>query len=231
MNIAFVLKIIDHCTDSERAENVDNFTGPPIYIVQELDRQLETWRLQLPSRLQWTEADIYSAEDTGTIQDTDAEAGASPSQKSQLNQVGAEILAAELRARFYYAQFILGRPFIFKALHFAEFMNDQDAEYCAQAIRSACLWPAVLSPARHQKRLLPHLFTWTQNFIAILTILWMSRRNDCLGQICREKLDEEWVERMVGQMLFWIKDIKQIDNIAEWSWHFLQPLFSIPNHQ
>lgn len=146
--------------------------------------------------------------------------------QSYLSADGLAILVAELRARFYYAKFLLGRPFIFKALHFPETMKERETEYCASAIEAGCLWPAALAPVRSKKRLLPHLFTWTQNFIAILSILWISRSNECLRQICTEWLDDSKLEGVLMEMMHWLRDVRQIDGIAEWGWQFLHPLFS-----
>lgn len=47
----------------------------------------------------------------------------------------------ELRTRFYYARYILYRPFIFKALHFPQLVNEQDEEYCASAVGKSHAYP------------------------------------------------------------------------------------------
>lgn len=206
---------------------MNEYTGPPLHVIRELSRQLDTWRTQLPGVLQWSDEDLIKVpeEDPRTSRAGDYTIGMPQPGGNTPTRAGAEILAVELRARFYYARFILGRPFIFKALHFASLMNAQDAEYCVSAIYAACLWPAALAPARHKKRLLPHLFTWTQNFIALLTILWIQRHNAYLRELCQEKMDPEFVEQVIEEMLHWIRDVKQIDGIAGWSWHFLHPMF------
>jgi hypothetical protein len=198
-----------------------------------MSRQLDAWRAWLPRDLQWTDEDVsgHAAHASGAAEEPRDKrpfhsAAAASQSSTPRNAIGVELLTAELRARFYFARFILCRPFIFKALHFAQLFNARDAEYCAYAIRDACLLPLALSRARHYKRLLPHLFTWTQNFIAILLILWISKHNDCLREICSERLDGQIIEDTTVQMLHWIKDVKQIDSIAEWSWQILQPLFS-----
>ena len=205
-----------------------DYNGPPLHVIRELSRQLDAWRGRLPTALQWSDDNLYVVpeEDPSATRPVDFTAGLTPlGGETYLTRAGAEILAVELRARFYYARFILGRPFIFKALHFSELMDDQDTEYCASALHAACLWPTALAPVRHKKRLLPHLFTWTQSFIALLTVLWISRRHDTLRAICDERLGEERVEEVAKEMLHWIRDVKQIDGIAAWSWNFLRPMF------
>ena len=218
---------------SGRSENLHNYSGPPANITQELVRQLEEWREKLPAALRWSDQNVVGVSRENPRSKPPVEltmAMLGERSNSHITRAGAEILAVELRARFYYAQFILGRPFIFKALHFPEIMTAEDAEHCAHAIRAACCLPIALSRARNKKRLLPHLFTWTQNFVAILSILWISHHNECLRQICEKKLDSAWVREMVAQMLHWLQDVRQIDSIAEWSWRFLNPLFSNKSH-
>ena len=136
------------------------------------------------------------------------------------------MVAAELRTRFYYARFILYRPFVFKALHFPQLMVSRDVECCALAIKSACLWPIAMAPTKERKRLIPHLFTWTQNFIGILLILWILQNDDRLCHFYMEQLDFIEVQRTTSLLWQWLEDIKQVDGIAEWSWRMLHPLFA-----
>lgn len=138
-----------------------------------------------------------------------------------------DIITGQLRTRFYYARFMMYRPFVYKALHFPELMTPQDCDCCALAIQSACLWPLALAPCKNKKRLVPHLFTWTQNFVGILLILRMTAENECLKAICDEKVNKEDMERTVVLLLDWIRDVKQVEGIAEWSWKILEPLYTI----
>ena len=137
-------------------------------------RQLHSWQAFLPAVLQWSDDDIFSDADLDPIDEGDADTVGLLFGR----ELGPDLLNAELRTRFYYAHFILYRPFSFKALHLPHLMSAHDAQYCALAIRAACTWPVTLAPARERKRLIPHLFTWTQSFTGILLILWMSRNNE-----------------------------------------------------
>lgn len=194
--------------------------------MQELGRQLDSWRVQLPVPLQWSDDELAGALNLGTSP-TDARSSSTlPTTDfdAYFTNVGLEMTAVEIRARFYFARFILGRTYIFKALHFPAKMEEKDVELCGSAIAAGCMLPAALAPARQNKRLLPHLFTWTQNFIAMLIILRTARTNECLRNICEECIAAKHLEHATSEMLHWIRDVKQIDGIADWSWRFLPGL-------
>ena len=187
-----------------------------------MSRQLEAWRAGLPKILQWLEEDVSNTDND--IPDVDT-SGPRVLSIADTQVVSLSVLTSELRTRYYFARFILYRPFIFKALHFPTLMNSHDSSSCAYALKSACLWPITMAPAKNFKRFIPHLFTWTQNFIGILMILWMTQHNDCLSQIASNYLDQDSVNNTIRLTLHWIDDVKQMDGIAEWSWQLLEPLF------
>ena len=137
-----------------------------------------------------------------------------------------DVVTAQLRTRFYYARFMLYRPFVYKALHFPELMTVDDATCCGLAIKSACAWPMAMAPTKDKKRLVPHLFAWTQNFMGILLILRMTYENDILRQICDDQVNRDDIQKTAALMLDWIRDVKQVDGIAEWNWKILEPLFA-----
>lgn len=61
--------------------------------------------------------------------------------------------------------------------------------------------------------------------MGILLILRMTRESGVLRQICDESIKPEDLQRTAALMLDWIRDVKQLDGIAEWSWGILEPLF------
>ena len=204
-----------------------NYSGPPIKLVQELIYQLDTWRNALPQRLQWSDKERFGF--------TEIEAATtSPrfSFFSSLRNVGpgkidhnVDIAVAQLRTRFYHARFLVHRPFVYKALHARELMTPGDRARCSLAIDAACLWPLSLAPPKNKKRLVPHLFSWTQNFLAMLLVLQMFRNDEDLGDICKEGgVAAEDIEGSIGSMIGWLEDIKQEDGIAEWSVRVLSPV-------
>jgi hypothetical protein len=105
-------------------------------------------------------------------------------------------------------------------------MTKDDAECCALAIQSVCLWPLIMAPPKDKKRLVPHQFTWTQDIVSILLILRMTRDEGMFKRICEERVDLSDLDSTIMLMLDWVKDVKQLDGIAEWSWELLEPLFT-----
>lgn len=198
-----------------------------MHLIKELARQLESWRSLLPRPLQWSDSDKFDFPNTKPAGHRPADTlfvldqGPVPvNHRSNL-----DIITAQLRTRFYYARFMIYRPFVYKALHFPELMTPDDVTCCALAIQSACLWPLAMAPPKNKKRLVPHLFTWTQNFMGILLILRMTTENECLKQICDERVNRDELERTASLMLDWLRDVKQVDGIADWSWNILSPLY------
>jgi hypothetical protein len=210
------------------AELSEDYGGPPVHVIKELARQLESWRSLLPRPLQWSDNDKTEFPNMGSAsrQGTDSLFSMDQGSVPINHRNNLDIMTAQLRTQFYYARFMIYRPFVYKALHFPELMTEEDQICCALAIQSACLWPLILAPPKNKKRLVPHLFTWTQNFVGILLILRMTTENECLKKICNERVNRKDLEQTTTLMLEWIQDIKQVDGIAEWSWKMLGPLYS-----
>jgi len=83
-----------------------------------------------------------------------------------------------------------------------------------------------MSTCKDRKRLVPVLFAWTQNFLGVLLILRMITVNDCMGQIARDYLDANEIKDTVLLLLNWMRDMKQVDGIAEWSWNILAAMYN-----
>ncbi|THW79380.1 hypothetical protein D6D19_01255 [Aureobasidium pullulans] len=217
-----------HCSSNATAELSEDYGGPPVHVIKELARQLESWRSLLPRPLQWSDNDKTEFPNMGSAsrQGTDSLFSMDQGSVPINHRDNLDIMTAQLRTQFYYARFMIYRPFVYKALHFPELMTEEDQICCALAIQSACLWPLILAPPKNKKRLVPHLFTWTQNFVGILLILRMTTENECLKKICNERVNRKDLEQTTTLMLEWIQDIKQVDGIAEWSWKMLGPLYS-----
>ncbi|PQE04635.1 hypothetical protein CJF30_00004406 [Rutstroemia sp. NJR-2017a BBW] len=140
-----------------------------------------------------------------------------------------DIQVALLRTRYYYAKYMVYRPFVYKALHFPERMMQEDAESVAECLRSCLLWPLLLSPPSRRKRLIPYLFCWSQNFLGILLILHLAKHNTMLKDIAENLCGERYqrdVDLSVQLMLDWISDLKEAkDPMAEWCWKVLRGIY------
>ncbi|KAK3058886.1 hypothetical protein LTR09_000451 [Extremus antarcticus] len=213
---------------ASETETTESYGGPPVHVIRELARQLDSWRSLLPRPLQWSDTDKFDFPATAPNVRRPAEPLFSPDQGHVPigHKFNLDVVTAQLRTRFYYARFMMYRPFVYKALHFPELMSTDDENCCALAIKSACLWTMAMAPPKNKKRLVPHLFAWTQNFMGILLILRMTTENECLRVICEGQVNAEEIQRTAHLMLDWIKDVKQMDGIAEWSWRILEPLYS-----
>jgi hypothetical protein len=106
-------------------------------------------------------------------------------------------------------------------------MTADDRVKCAFAIDAACLWPLSLAPPKNKKHLIPHLFSWTQNFLAMIFVLRMCRTSRCLSDVCHERgVAEDDRESAISSMIRWLEDVRQVDEIADWSIRLLGPALS-----
>jgi hypothetical protein len=214
--------------DTVDITNSDKYKEPPPHMIEELTSQLQSWRATLPARLHWNDGDKF---------DFRAARGQNPpGQQSIFNRqspIGSprepgydiDMAVAHLRTRFYHTQFLINRPFVYKALHVPELMTPDDRIKCSYAIKTACTWPLYLTPPICGKHLVPHLFAWTQNFMAMLCILRLCQRDVFLGEICREGgIKREEMQRSSSLMVEWLEDVRQVDGIADWSIRILEPL-------
>lgn len=232
----FIVLICAHTpylASTTQPESSDGYGGPPLTVIREMSRQLESWRSLLPRPLQWQDNEKLEFPNIDVGSRRPNEPLFSPDQGPVPigHKYNLDLVTAQLRTRFYYARFMMYRPFVYKALHFPELMDAEDEYCCGVAIKAALLWPIALAPPKNKKRLVPHLYAWTQNFLGILLILRMTTENECLRQICEEHVDRDDIHKTVALMLEWFRDVRQVDGIAEWSWQILDPLYSVHNGQ
>ncbi|PIA95088.1 hypothetical protein CB0940_08360 [Cercospora beticola] len=222
-----------HESSSTQSESSDDYGGPPVTVIREMARQLESWRSLLPRPLQWQDTEQLDFPNIDITGRRPNEPLFSPDQGPVPigHKYNLDLVTAQLRTRFYYARFMMYRPFVYKALHFPELMTEEDANYCGLAIRASLLWPMAMAPPKNKKRLVPHLFAWTQNFMGILLILRMTTENECLRRICDEHVNRDEITSTVSCMLEWVRDVRQVDGIAEWSWRILEPLYAVGQGQ
>lgn len=209
--------------------HAQDYSGPPSILASELFHQLDCWRDALPQRLQWSDDDKIDFEEVEPLSTVLRASLLSPPRGLAPGRLdhNVDFAVAQLRTRFYQARFLICRPFIYKALHLPDLMTADDRIKCAFAIDAACLWPLSLVPPKHKKHLVPHLFSWTQNFLAMALVLRICQTSDYLSDICKESgISEGNIESAISAMVQWLDDIRQVDGIADWSMRVLGPAFS-----
>ncbi|KAK4930640.1 hypothetical protein LTR10_011978 [Elasticomyces elasticus] len=218
-------------TAQAAGESFDDYGGPPVAVIREMVRQLDSWRALLPRPLQWSDNDKFEfpATDPMTRRPNEPLFSIDQGPIPIGHRYNLDVVTAQLRTRFYYARFMMYRPFVYKALHFPELMTPDDCNCCALAVKSVCLWPLAMAPPKNKKRLVPHMFAWTQSFMGILLILRMTTANECLSRIIDETnvVGRKEIESTMEIMLDWMRDVKQLDGIAEWAWGILEPLYNL----
>jgi hypothetical protein len=150
-------------TDTPGTSNNGDFGGPSATSLNQLASQLTQWRSMLPRDLQWTEDEpegFPSPQASGGYgQPVDPTLSPQRSRSSpplfttDLNSEPVhypyvyDIQVALLRTRYYYAKYMVHRPFVYKALHFPEQMTQEDAQGVAECLRvSFHSYTSELSP-------------------------------------------------------------------------------------
>lgn len=191
----------------------------PLGLLRELAHELESWRQTLPQRFQWSDDrrfDYTEIEPMSNLSRNSFFILAKNAGPGEMDH-NIDIAVAHLRTCYYQARFLVYRPFIYKALHQPRLMAPSDRNDCAFAIEAACHWPMSLAPPKNQMHLLPHLFAWTQNFLAILLILKFCLRQGPLHDICQEHgVSETYIWDTFVAMKSWLEDVSQVDGIARW---------------
>lgn len=128
------------------------YGGPPLALVHELERQLNSWRAILPPLLQWSDIGTVDIP-ASVLGDRRLKEPLFSAEKDSVENTymyNLSIITAQLRTRFYYGRFLVYRPFVYKALHFPDQMTADDYHYCALAIKSVCVWPLALAPPKNK---------------------------------------------------------------------------------
>lgn len=222
--------------------------------IKPLAMQLEHWReTLLPTHLRWRETDpgglpdfdntIYNAPPFQEISTLGAGPAPMPTTtglsmfttnldiQPVVYPYATDVQVALLRTRYYITKHMIHRPFLYKALHHADQMTQEDAEGVATCIRACLKWPLIMSPTCLRKRLIPCIFFWTQNLLGVLLILHLSEQAPILLQIrtsgiCGELFETEASET-VRMAIQWIKDLKDADSASEWAWGVVKGLYKL----
>ncbi|KAK2626520.1 hypothetical protein QTJ16_003695 [Diplocarpon rosae] len=240
---------IHDSTSASSAPGSYEFGGPSAGALNQLAAQLTQWRGLLPRDLQWAEDDPASFPSPQTRSAEGFHQPVDPNlspvhhghQNSQLFSSDLktepirfnfvyDVQVAILRTRYYYAKYMVYRPFVYKALHFPGLMTQEDAQGAAECLRSCLRWPLAMSPPSRHKRLIPYMFCWSQTFLSILLIFHLTHHNpmlrDIRAQLCGPRFEAEF-DISVAIMQDWIRDLKAVDPLALWCYKILQPIYNL----
>lgn len=209
--------------------------------VKQLAHQLEQWRGMLPDYLRWD--DLRATAVSAPVPDFFSPApGMYPpppihemfttdlSSPPVPYPYATDIQVALLRTRYYYTKYLIYRPFVYKALHHANMMDAEDAKGVAECFKACLKWPIIMSPTCYRKRLIPCVFFWIHNLLGVLILLHLSQRVPILSNIRSQFCDESFdldATQTVNLSIAWIRDLKSVDPVAEWSWNVLRSLFHL----
>jgi hypothetical protein len=139
-------------TNTDTPATSEDFTGPTASSLKQLASQLTQWRGMLPRPLQWAEDDptsfpnpqsgivgSYSQPLDPSLSPRQSHSGA-PMFTTDLDSepvrypYAYDIQVALLRTRYYYAKYMVYRPFVYKALHYPDQVTREDAEGVAECL-------------------------------------------------------------------------------------------------
>jgi hypothetical protein len=147
--------------NTDTPNSSEDFGGPTASSLKQLAGQLAQWRGMLPRDLQWTEDDPAGFPSPQPVMggfNQPLDPNLSPHQEhsnpplftTDLDSEPVQypyvydIQVALLRTRYYYAKYMVYRPFVYKALHFPEQMTQDDAEGVAECLRVCCCTTSCL---------------------------------------------------------------------------------------
>jgi len=233
-------------TDIVHGSTSEVFNGPTVDTLEALALEVQKWRDSCTDQLNWPEDDptaYPTAVDHRLLYQQSVDPDLTyptklfsvPSQQPQSSFLPYvyDIQVALLRTRYYYAKYMVYRPYIYKALHFPESVTHKDKQAVAICLKACLKWPITMAPTSRRKRLIPYLFCWSQNMLGIILILQLSRVNPMLWKI-REQFCggqgsqfESDVDGSIELMVEWMSDLKEICPIARWCLSVLHPLLNI----
>lgn len=154
---------------------VEKEGSPNPSITAEIHHQIEQWRVNLPAPLQFS---------------TDF----APTTMADMTSLSpAHVIAKDmLRSRYLVAKFHIGRPFLYKALHFPQHMTDSEYREIGAGLRGGMYWPMTMGLGVQMMSALPIKFGWcAQTFGQVLMFHAIARSRD---ERLRAQLPEGWEE-------------------------------------
>ncbi|OOF92660.1 hypothetical protein ASPCADRAFT_174362 [Aspergillus carbonarius ITEM 5010] len=185
----------------------DSGTFPHPAVNAELRHQLEQWRVNLPAALQFS--DTPPAPTT-----TDANPSAPSSPASHLpfpstrHALSPAIAVSEamLRGRYMIANFHIGRPYLYKALHIPGSLTENDLEQIRRGLFNAVNWPVVGGVFQRMKSCIPIKFAFCSQFFGQILLFYCIAHSP--DRRLHETLPAGW-EQWNQEMLQFLEDCAQ----------------------
>lgn len=140
----------------------DSGTFPLPAVNTELHHQLEQWRTNLPSALQFTDSLLYPDPTSPTINhvpdddDNEIDKPLTPA---------TAITTAMLLGRYKIAKFHIGRPYLYKAMRIPDALSPHDIEQVRSGLQNAMDWPVVGGIFRRMKTCVPIPFAFCSQYV------------------------------------------------------------------
>lgn len=184
---------------------------------------MQRWREHLPPALQWTESTALEI----PSEQIESSAIVLKADGIVYKMISVDlILTASLQTRYRYAEYLIWRPYIYKALHSEDSVTGYDLTGCEKAIMACTQWPITLPLFQERKRLLPHLFEYSHAFFGVLILLHICSFNKVLRPLLEAPETYTRVERSKTLLLEWLSDMKEIHPVANWGWQLIRLLYA-----
>ncbi|KAL4985202.1 hypothetical protein BDW68DRAFT_147966 [Aspergillus falconensis] len=203
----------------------DSGTFPKPAVNAELHHQLEQWRLNLPSGLQFSDTvptatttpaanaatPTLSTTSPQTITASPNPHPISPHHLSITNTTtstrplnpAVAVSDAMLRGRYMIAKFHIGRPYLYKALRIPSLLTEDDLEQVRRGLQNAMDWPIIHGIFCDMKSCIPIKFAFCSQFFGQILLFY------CIAQSpdsrVRSTLPAGW-ERWNQEMLRFLED-------------------------
>ncbi|KAJ5507413.1 hypothetical protein N7527_009556 [Penicillium freii] len=193
----------------------DSGTFPLPAINTELHHQLEQWRTNLPTTIQFNNAP-YSSHPTPATPSIHPSPSASmaspvhlssprPRQTDQNHPLSPAIAVTDamLKGRHMIARFHIGRPYLYKALRIPHLLTDEDFVQVRSGLQNAMDWPITQGIFRKMKSCIPIKFAFCSQFFGQILLFYCIAHSPSAR--LRETLPDGW-ERWNEEMLGFLED-------------------------
>ncbi|OQD74291.1 hypothetical protein PENDEC_c011G06209 [Penicillium decumbens] len=172
----------------------------------ELHHQLEQWRTNLPSAIQFP--DLYHPRSYSTPADPSPQSASPipisprPDPTRPISPAVA-VTDAMLRGRYMIAKFHIGRPYLYKALLIPNQLTDDDLEQIKTGLQNAMDWPVIQGIFRKMKSCIPIKFAFCSQFFGQVLLFYCIAHSP--SPRVRETLPAGW-ERWNEEMVRFLED-------------------------